>query len=63
MDYHYNSDYFRDKKGLLNLIVQCVSTTAFRPQVVSEVLVLPHATIIRRARTNSQLILISARFR
>lgn len=44
----YESAYFQDRKGLANLVLQCVITCAARPDVVSEVKIFPHSVAVKR---------------
>lgn len=45
---HYDLEYFRNRKGLLNLVMQCTALCACRPDIVSQVLIFPHAALITR---------------
>ena len=48
MPVHYESEYFRGRNGLLNLIMQCTTLCACRPDIISQVLIFPHAAVITR---------------
>lgn len=48
MPIHYESEYFKDRKGLANLILLCVMACAARPDIVKEVIVFPHSVAIKR---------------
>ncbi|WP_216600512.1 MULTISPECIES: class I SAM-dependent methyltransferase [unclassified Ruegeria] len=48
MEEYYESDYFKDKEGLANLVLQCVIACACRPDVVREVIVKNHSVLVVR---------------
>lgn len=48
MPVHFDSDYFKGRKGLANLILQCMIVCAGRPDIISEVSIFPHSAMIKR---------------
>jgi hypothetical protein len=46
--WHYESDYFRGKLGLSNLILQCMLVCAQRPDIIESVFVFPDMAIVTR---------------
>lgn len=46
--YHVGLEYFKGRKGLANLILQCMIVCAGRPDIISEVSIFPHSVMIKR---------------
>lgn len=44
-------DYFKDKPGLSNLVLQCVLLCATRPDIIEKVTIHPHMAIVTRGAT------------